>query len=70
MNWLATLSYGDLREMTAPKLTTGSYRDALVPVIVLGLEIGGYFAWLYYQEWQMKRRFRRFWEGKDRRVQK
>jgi len=70
MSLLASLSYGDLREMTAPKLTMGSHRNALLAVVALALLAGGYFAWLYYKEWQMKRKFRRYWQGKDRRVQR
>jgi len=66
MHFLASLSYGELREITAPKLATGSHGRALVPVLVLGVALAGYFAWLYYREWQMKRKFRRYWEGKDR----
>ena len=66
MSLLASLSYADLREMTVPKLAMGSH-NALVPVIVLAVEIAVYFVSLYYKEWQMKRKFRQYWEGKDRR---
>jgi hypothetical protein len=37
---------------------------------VLTVLLTGYFAWLYYKEWQMKRKFRRYWEGKDRKLEK
>ena len=70
MSFLADLTYADLREMTTPKLTLDSHRNALVPVVVITVLIAGYFVWLYYKEWQSKRKFRQYWEGKARREQK
>jgi hypothetical protein len=66
MHLLASLSYTELREMTSPKFTAGPHRNALVPVLAVTALVAGYFVWLYYKEWQMKRKFRRYWEGKDR----
>lgn len=70
MHILTSLSYGELREMTTPRFTVGSHSRALVPVLVLGLFLTGYFGWLYYKDWQMKRKFRRYWEGRERKMDK
>jgi hypothetical protein len=65
---LTSLTYADLREMVGPKFSMDSHAKALVPVLIVALVVAGYFAWLYYKEWQNKRKFRRYWEGRDRNV--
>jgi len=70
MRFLAILTSAQLKEMVAPKFTPGSLHKMLFPLAVIGLGLTGYFAWLYYHEWQMRRKFRRYWEGKSRKDQK
>jgi len=35
-------------------------------MVVISLLLTSYFVWAYYKDWQMKRKFRRYWEGKER----
>jgi hypothetical protein len=70
MHVLTSFTAGQFREISMPKLTVGSHRKALLPIIVIGIGLLAYFAWLYYKEWQMKRKFRRYWEGKSSKTRK
>jgi len=66
MHVLTSLSYEELREMTTPRFTLGSHTRAFIPMVVISLLLTSYFVWAYYKDWQMKRKFRRYWEGKER----
>jgi vacuolar-type H+-ATPase subunit I/STV1 len=70
MHLLSTLTYGELQEMTSPKFRMDSYHKAILPMLLLALLVAGYFAWLYYKDWQMKRKFRRYWDGKEHKGEK
>ncbi len=49
----------------APKFSMGSKRRTLVAVLAIVLPFLGYFVWLYYREWKIKRDFQRYWQGKQ-----
>jgi hypothetical protein len=35
-------------------------------MLLVGAALVVCFTWLYYRDWQMKKHFRRYWEGKGR----
>jgi hypothetical protein len=65
---LSVLSYPELRELTGPKLPPSSHGKAMLLVLVVVAALIVYFGWLYYREWQTKRNFRRYWQGKSRKA--
>jgi hypothetical protein len=70
MDLLTSLTYAQLREMTSPKLSAGSPRRAILPILLIAAVVTAYFGWLYFKDWQMKRNFRRYWQGKGRKPEK
>jgi len=66
VQFLSIVTYAQLREATEPKLPPGSSGRAILLMLLVGAALVVCFTWLYYRDWQMKKHFRRYWEGKGR----
>jgi hypothetical protein len=70
MQFFSAVTLEEARELSKFKFEKGSNMKLMLPMLVIGIALVLYFGWDYYRDWRMKRRFRRYWQGKPTRSSK
>jgi hypothetical protein len=65
MNLLSTISLDEAKALSSFSFSKGSRLHLLLPLLFFAIVFSVIFGRMYYQEWKIKRRMRRYWESKS-----